>query len=107
MESKIDIIKFIDQLIVEDYSTGETKSNLISELKDDELSSYTAFTELVQDKLGDNKQIFASNSQVIRFAIIYDFETDQKGFNEVLYDDLSTEEKLIFDNFYNTFTSWQ
>ena len=107
MDSKIDIIKFIDLINVEDYSTGEIRSNLISELKDDELSSYNAFNELVQDKLGDNEQIFVSNSQVVRFAIIYDFEIDKKGFQEVLYDDLSDSEKLVFDNFYNTFTSWQ
>jgi hypothetical protein len=107
MESKIDIIKFINQLNVEDYSNGETRNNLISELKDNELSSYNDFNQLVQDKLGNNEQIFVSNSQVVRFAIIYDFEVDKKGFQEVLYDDLSDSEKLIFDNFYNTFTSWQ
>jgi hypothetical protein len=104
MESKIDIIKFIDLINVEDYSTGEIRSNLISELKDNKLSSYNAFNQLVQDKLGDNNQIFVSNSQVVRFAIIYDFEIDKKGFQEVLYDDLSDEDKLIFDTFYNTFT---
>jgi hypothetical protein len=104
MESKIDIIKFIDLINVEDYSTGEIRSNLISELKDNKLSSYNAFNQLVQDKLGDNNQIFVSNSQVVRFAIIYDFEIDKKGFQEVLYDDLSDEDKLTFDTFYNTFT---
>lgn len=107
MESKIDIVKFIDQIITEDFLNQEKKVDFISELQDSKLSVYNDFNQLVQDKLGDNEQIFVSNSQVIRFAIIYDFEIDKKGFQEVLYDDLSTEEKLIFDNFYNTFTSWQ
>lgn len=107
MESKIDIVKFIDQIITEDFLNQEKKIDFISELQDSKLSAYNDFNQLVQDKLGDNEQIFVSNSQVIRFAIIYDFEIDKKGFQEVLYDDLSTEEKLIFDNFYNTFTSWQ
>ena len=107
MESKIDIVKFIDQIVSENYTEPETKSYTISDLKDDELTVYNNFNDLVFDKLGENNQVFVSNSQVIRFAIIYDFETDKIGFKETLYDDLSTEEKLIFDNFYNTFGSWQ
>ena len=107
MESKIDIVKFIDQMVSENYTEPETKSYTISDLKDDELTVYNNFNDLVFDKLGENNQVFVSNSQVIRFAIIYDFETDKIGFKETLYDDLSTEEKLIFDNFYNTFGSWQ
>lgn len=107
MESKIDIIKFIDQIVSENYTEPQTRSYTISDLKDDELTVYNNFNDLVFAKLGENNQIFVSNSQVVRFAIIYDFETDKIGFKEVLYENLTTEEKVIFDNFYNTFGSWQ
>jgi hypothetical protein len=107
MESKIDIVKFIDQIISQNYIDFEKRSYTISTLEGNDLIVYNNFNDLVFNKLGENKQIFVSNSQIVRFAVIYDFEIDQVGFKEVLYDDLTSEEKLIFDNFYNTFTSWQ
>ncbi len=107
MESKIDIIKYINKIVSENYEEPTTREYTISDLKGTDLNSYDDFNDLVFEKLGENNQIFVSNSQVVRFAIIYDFNTDKIGFKEVLYEDLTSEEKQIFDNFYNTFGSWQ
>jgi hypothetical protein len=104
MHSKIDILKKYNQIIAEDYSNDKKVYTDITELSGDKLNHYNDFDALVISKLGESEQIFVSNYMVTRFAKIYDFNIDNKGFEEVLYDDLSDEEKNIFDNFYNTFT---
>lgn len=107
MSSKIDILKKENQIIAEDYLNDQKVYTEITELSGDKLNYYNDFNALVTSKLGESEQIFASNYVVTRFAKIYDFNIDNKGFEEVLYDNLSDSEKLVFDNFYNTFTSWQ
>lgn len=102
MESKIDILNDIGQIVSENFETGERVFYPINELVSDEKNSYDAFMNIVSTKTSEPYiHIFISESSIKRFVNI-----NQES-QEVLYDDLSDSEKLIFDNFYNTFTSWQ
>ena len=103
MESKIDILKSDDTIVSTIYETQERKFFVISELNGAELKSYNAFNDLAQEKFGDNEQLFLSDSPIKRLVKIYDFRIDNKGFEEVLYDDLTASEKVVFDSFYNNF----
>lgn len=103
MESKIDILKLNDTIVSEIYKPAERKFFVISELNGAELNSYNALNDLAQEKFGDNDQLFLSDTPVKRLAKIYDLKIDNKGFEEVLYDDLSISEKNIFDTFYSDF----
>lgn len=103
MESKIDILKNDDTIVSTIYETQERKFFVISELIGAELNSYNSFNDLAQEKFGDNEQLFLSDSPIKRMVKIYDFIIDNKGFEEVLYDDLIASEKVIFDSFYNNF----
>jgi len=103
MESKIDILKNDDTIVSTIYETQERKFFVISELSQKELKSYNALNDLAQEKFGDNEQLFLSDSPIKRLVKIYDFKIDNKGFEEVLYDDLSASEKAVFDTFYTDF----
>lgn len=103
MESKIDILKLRDTVISEIYNPEGRKFFVISELNGAELKSYNALNDLAQEKFGDNDQLFLSDTPIKRLAKIYDFKIDNKGFEEVLYDDLTTSEKNVFDTFYSDF----
>lgn len=103
MESKIDILKLNDAIVSEIYNPEGRKFFVISELTGDLLNSFESLNELAQEKFGDNDQLFLSDTPVKRLAKIYDFKIDNKGFEEILYDDLSTSEKNVFDTFYSDF----
>lgn len=103
MESKIDILKSDDTIVSTIYETQEIKFFVISELTGEDLISYNALNDLAQEKFGDNEQLFLSDTPIKRLVKIYDFRIDNKGFEEVLYDDLTASEKVVFDSFYNNF----
>jgi hypothetical protein len=99
MESKIDILTDIGQIVSENFETGERVFYNINDLVSDEKNSYDAFMNIVSTKTSEPYiHIFSSESPIKRFVNI-----NQES-QEVLYDELSDSEKLVFDNFYNTFT---
>lgn len=105
---KIDILKLSDTLVSQDLKTQEQKYFTISKLTGEKLLVYNNFIDLVDSKLTiEFNQIFVGEEVVKRFVGINVDEINVGNFQEVLYDDLSDSEKLVFDNFYNTFTSWQ
>ena len=103
MESKIDILKLNDAIVSEIYNPEGRKFFTISELTGALLNSFESLNELAEQKFGDNDQLFLSDTPIKRLAKIYDFKIDNKGFDEVLYDDLTASEKVIFDTFYSEF----
>ncbi len=106
MMTKVDILFNADELIsvIEDT----TIIRKISNLKDEELSAYQDFIDMVNDKEHiEYNQIFITDYYVKRYALILQEDFIVKELEEVLYDALSNSEKLVFDKFYNTFTSWQ
>lgn len=105
---KIDILKLSDTIVSQNLKTQEQKYFTISDLKDEYLISYNNFTSLVDSKITiQYNQIFVGEEVIKRFVGISVDGINVGGFQEVLYDTLSDSEKLVFDNFYNTFTSWQ
>ena len=105
---KIDILKLSDTLVSQNLKTQEQKYFRISELTGEYLVVYTDFMSLVDSKITiEYNQVFVGEEVVRRFVGIDSEEINTGDFQEVLYDDLAVEEKLVFDNFYNTFTSWQ
>ena len=102
MESKIDILTDIGQIVSENFETGERVFYPVNELVSDEKNSYDDFINLVTIRTSEPYiHIFISENPIKRFVNI-----NQES-QEVLYDDLSDSEKLVFDNFYNAFTLWQ
>ncbi len=102
--TKIDIL-LSDIISVIDDTTLIRK---ISDLEGKDLSAYQDFTDMVNNKQHiEYNQTFITDYYVKRYALILQEDLIIKEIEEVLYDDLSDSEKLIFDNFYNTFTSWQ
>ncbi len=102
-EGKIDILKFNNEIIVTKLPSMGLVYYKINELQNDFFTSYENFKNLVDIKLGESDQIFVSKQPVSRFAKIYDFNSDNKGFEEILYDDLNMSEKLVFDTFFNLY----
>lgn len=102
MESKIDILTDINQIVSENFETGERVFYPINDLIDNEKTSYDAFMNLVSIRTSEPyTHIFISETPLKRFVNI-----NQES-QEVLYSDLSDLEKIVFDNFYNEFTPWQ
>jgi hypothetical protein len=103
---KIDILKLSDTLVSQNLKTQEQKYFTISELNGELLKSYNNFNLLVNSKITIKyNQVFVGEEVVKRFVGI-DLEGINVGdFQEVLYDDLTNQEKTIFDNFYNSFSS--
>jgi hypothetical protein len=105
---KIDILKLSDTLVSQNLKTQEQKYFTISKLSGEYLVTYNDFMSLVSSKITiEYTQVFVGEEVVRRFVGIDLEEINTGDFQEVLYDDLAVEEKLVFDNFYNTFTSWQ
>jgi hypothetical protein len=103
MMTKVDILFNADELIsvIEDT----TIIRKISGLKDAELSAYQDFLEMVNSKEHiEYNQILITDYYVKRYVLIFQENLIIKETEEVLYDDLSDEDKLTFDTFYNTFT---
>lgn len=106
---KIDILKLSDTVVSQNLKTQEQRYFTISELTGEYLSSYNDFITLVDSKIMIKyNQIFVGEEVVRRFVGIELDGINLGEFQEILYDDLTTEEKLVFDNFYNnTLILWQ
>jgi hypothetical protein len=102
---KIDILKLSDTLVSQNLKTQEQKYFTISELTGEYLVVYTDFMSLVDSKITiEYNQVFVGEEVVRRFVGI-DLEGINTGdFQEVLYDDLTVEEKSTFDVFFTVFT---
>lgn len=99
MENKIDILNDIGQIVSENFETGERVFYPINDLVSDEKISYDAFMNLASTRTSEPyTHIFISENPIKRFVNI------SQDSQEILYDDLSDSEKLVFDSFYNTFT---
>jgi hypothetical protein len=102
---KIDILKTSNTLITQNMSTQDQKYFTISELKGELLLAYTNFNTLVDNHiLTSYTQIYIAKQPVVRFVTMTVEETNVLNLSEVLYDNLTTSEKIIFDTFYNSFT---
>ena len=103
---KIDILKFNDVIITQDLITQEQTYFTISELNGEMSTSYNDFISIVNSKTSvEYKQIYVAKEPTIRFVGL---NVDGVVFNnveETLYDNLTDNEKIIYDNFYNTFTN--
>ena len=104
--NKIDILKSNDVIVEQNLITQEQKYFTISELVGDLLISYNEFINIVDSKLQNQyTQIYVAKEPTIRFVGLSVDGVNVNNINEVLYDDLNENEKIIFDNFYNTFTN--
>lgn len=102
MESKIDILTDIGQIVSENFDTGERIFYIINDLVQGDKLCYEDFMHLVTTKTQEPYiHIFISENPIKRFVNI------NEDSQEVLYDDLSESQKLVFDNFFNKFTPWQ
>lgn len=103
MMKKIDILFDVDELIsvIED----NTLTRKISSLEGADLISYQTFIDMVNNKPHiEYNHLFISDYYSKRYALMYQENLIIKQSEEVLYDDLSDSEKIVFDTFYNTFT---
>jgi hypothetical protein len=103
---KIDIFLELNFLVIQNLNTQEQKYFTISDLSGDLLTSYNNFNQLINQKTNEDfNQIYVAKNPVIRFVTMKVHITKLENTQETLYDNLSDSEKLIFDNFYNTFTN--
>jgi hypothetical protein len=101
---KIDILKTNNVLIAQNMVSQEQKYFTISELEGNLLDTYSIFDLLVDNKITTNyTQIYVSIEPVRRFVVMTVSGTTVSGIEEVLYENLSEEERTTFDNFYNLF----
>ncbi len=99
-DKKIDILNDINQIISENFETGDRKFYDISSLDSEQLISYNSFMNLVKSKTSEPyTHIFISDNPVKRFVNIKNNDSE-----EVLYDSFSNEDKITFDTFFNLFT---
>jgi hypothetical protein len=100
---KIDIIyKEFNEIISRKDDSLITRK--IDELDSNLKSSYESFKSLVDSKVKEeNNQIYVSNIDLKRFVTMLTNGIDVSNIEEVLYDDLSTSEKAVFDRFYTDF----
>jgi hypothetical protein len=101
---KIDILKLSDTLVSQNLKSGEQTYFKISELVGEQLSVYNNFIALLDEKITiEHNQIFVGEEIVRRFVGIDVEGADSGQFQEVLYDDLTIEEKSTFDVFFAIF----
>lgn len=103
MITKIDILLDYNEIIssVESVVT----IHMISDLSGNESLSYQSFIDLVNSKTPEKyNQVFITEEDVKRYVLLLVESLEVKSMHDVLYDALSDSEKLVFDNFYNTFT---
>jgi hypothetical protein len=100
---KIDIIyKEFNEII--SRKDDDLTTRKIDELDTNLKSSYESFKSLVDSKITqENNQIYVSNIDLKRFVTMLTNEVDVSNIEEVLYDDLTASEKVVFDSFYNNF----
>jgi hypothetical protein len=102
---KIDILKLSDTLVSQNLKTQEQKYFTISELTGEYLVVYNDFMSLVNSKITiEYNQVFVGEEVVKRFVGINVDGINVGDFQEVLYDDLTVEEKSTFDVFFTVFT---
>jgi len=102
---KIDILKLSDILVSQNLKTQEQKYFTISELTGEYLVVYNDFMSLVNSKITiEYNQVFVGEEVVKRFVGINVDGINVGDFQEVLYDDLTVEEKSTFDVFFTVFT---
>lgn len=103
---KIDILKLNDVIITQDLITQEQTYFTISELNDEMSTSYINFISLVNSKTSvEYKQIYVAKEPTIRFVGLNVDGVIFNNMEETLYEDLTNDEKIIYDNFYNNFTN--
>ena len=103
---KIDILKLNDVIITQDLMTQEQTYFTISELNDEMSTSYINFISLVNSKTSvEYKQIYVAKEPTIRFVGLNVDGVIFNNMEETLYEDLTNDEKIIYDNFYNNFTN--
>ena len=101
---KIDILKLSDTLVSQNLKTQEQKYFTISELTGEYLAVYNYFMLLADSKITiKHSQIFVGEEVVKRFVGIDVDGINVGEFEEVLYDDLTDDEKSTFDVFFNLF----
>lgn len=106
MITKVDILLDYNELVSAVDSV--VKTYMISDLSGSEKLSYQDFINLVNSKNPDiYNQIFVTEDDVKRYVLLLVEKLEVKSMQEYEYDSLFDSEKLVFDNFYNTFTSWQ
>jgi hypothetical protein len=106
MITKVDILLDYNELI----STVDSavKTYIISDLSGDKNLSYQDFINLANSKNPNiYNQIFVTEDDIKRYVLLLVEKLEVKSIQEFEYDTLSNSEKLVFDNFYNTFASWQ
>ena len=102
MIKKIDILLNYNELITTVDSV--VKTNMLSNLTGYELTSYQDFINMVNSKNPEKyNQIFVTESDVKRYVLLLVESLEVKSTQEFNYDDLINSEKIMFDNFYNTF----
>jgi hypothetical protein len=103
---KIDILKLSDTLVSQNLNTQEQKYFTISELTGKYLVVYNNFMSLVDSKITiEYNQVFIGEEVVRRFAVMDVNYVTTSNYQEVLYDDLTNQEKIIFNTFYISFSS--
>jgi len=103
---KIDILKLSDTLVSQNLNTQEQKYFTISELTGKYLVVYNNFMSLVGSKITiEYNQVFIGEEVVRRFAVMDVNYVTTSNYQEVLYDDLTNQEKIIFNTFYILFSS--
>ena len=86
--------------------TQEQTYFTISELNDEMSTSYINFISLVNSKTSvEYKQIYVAKEPTIRFVGLNVDGVIFNNMEETLYEDLTNDEKIIYDNFYNNFTN--
>lgn len=101
---KIDILKINNVLIAQNMVSQEQKYFTISALEGNLLDTYSIFDSLVDSKISTNyTQIYVATEPVRRFVVMTVSGITVGGIEEVLYENLSEEERTTFDNFYNLF----
>lgn len=100
---KIDIIyKEFNEII--SRKDDDLITRKIDELDANLKSLYESFKSLVDSKVKEeNNQIYVSNIDLKRFVTMLTNGIDVSNIEEVLYDDLTASEKVVFDSFYNNF----
>lgn len=103
---KIDIFLELNFLVIENLNTQEQKYFTISELSGDLLTSYNNFNQLINQKTNEDfNQIYVAKTPMARFVTMNVYITNVENIQETLYVDLTNDEKIIYDNFYNNFTN--
>ena len=100
---KIDIIyKEFNEII--SRKDDDLITRKIDELDANLKSLYESFKSLVDSKVKEeNNQIYVSNIDLKRFVTMLTNGIDVSNIEEVLYDDLTASEKVVFDTFYSEF----